>query len=96
MLAYEKELLGFYVTGHPLTQHANILRRYELATTASLVELQEGTDTDAITRLQQRLSNSYFVKPESVTFVSREEATNLLRQLEITITKKPLTTWLKI
>jgi DNA polymerase-3 subunit alpha len=31
MLGFEKELLGFYVTGHPLSQYAEILRRYELA-----------------------------------------------------------------
>jgi DNA polymerase-3 subunit alpha len=28
MLAKEKELLGFYVTGHPLTPYAQILSRY--------------------------------------------------------------------
>jgi DNA polymerase-3 subunit alpha len=42
MLAFEKELLGFYVTGHPLSQHAEILRRYELASSGQLVRLQDG------------------------------------------------------
>jgi DNA polymerase-3 subunit alpha len=42
MLAFERELLGFYVTGHPLTQYAEILRRYELASTSHLNELQDG------------------------------------------------------
>jgi DNA polymerase-3 subunit alpha len=45
MLAFEKELLGFYVTGHPLTQYAEILRRYELASTADLERLQDGQRT---------------------------------------------------
>ena len=45
LLAFEKELLGFYVTGHPLTQYAEILRRYELASTAHLVQLQDGQAT---------------------------------------------------
>ena len=36
LLAYEKELLGFYVTGHPLTPFADILKRYSLATTTTL------------------------------------------------------------
>jgi DNA polymerase-3 subunit alpha len=40
LLAYEKELLGFYVTGHPLTPYAPILEKYALATTATLSELQ--------------------------------------------------------
>lgn len=39
-----------------------------------LVELQEGTDTEAISRLQFRLESSHFIKQESVAFVSREEA----------------------
>ena len=33
MLAHEKELLGFYVTGHPLTPYASILEKYALANT---------------------------------------------------------------
>ncbi|MGD0016972.1 MAG: DNA polymerase III subunit alpha [Verrucomicrobiia bacterium] len=45
MLAFEKELLGFYVTGHPLTKYADILRRYELASTAQLAKLQDGQAT---------------------------------------------------
>jgi DNA polymerase-3 subunit alpha len=39
MLAQEKELLGFYVTGHPLTPYAGILSRYSLATTKTLAQL---------------------------------------------------------
>lgn len=39
LLAHEKELLGFYVTGHPLTPHAPILEKYALATTATLAGL---------------------------------------------------------
>jgi DNA polymerase-3 subunit alpha len=39
LLAYEKELLGFYVTGHPLTPYAPILEKYALANTATLGQL---------------------------------------------------------
>ncbi len=39
LLAYEKELLGFYVTGHPLTPFAPLLKKYALANTAQLSEL---------------------------------------------------------
>jgi DNA polymerase-3 subunit alpha len=39
LLAHEKELLGFYVTGHPLTPFAPILEKYTLANTAKLGEL---------------------------------------------------------
>jgi DNA polymerase-3 subunit alpha len=39
LLAHEKELLGFYVTGHPLTPFVPILEKYALANTAKLAEL---------------------------------------------------------
>ncbi|MBE0542406.1 MAG: DNA polymerase III subunit alpha [Verrucomicrobia bacterium] len=39
LLAHEKELLGFYVTGHPLTPYAAVLEKYCLNTTATLGEL---------------------------------------------------------
>jgi DNA polymerase-3 subunit alpha len=45
LLAYEKDLLGFYVTGHPLTPFARILEKYSLATTATLAQLPNRTLT---------------------------------------------------
>ena len=36
LLAHEKELLGFYVSGHPLTPLAPLLSKYSLTTTAQL------------------------------------------------------------
>jgi DNA polymerase-3 subunit alpha len=39
LLAHEKELLGFYVTGHPLTPYVPILEKYTLSNTAKLAEL---------------------------------------------------------
>lgn len=47
LLAQEKELLGFYVTGHPLTPYAPILEKYALATTATL----GGLSNRALTRI---------------------------------------------
>ncbi len=45
ILAFEKELLGFYVTGHPLSEYAEILTRYEMASSGKLAELQDGQVT---------------------------------------------------
>ena len=39
LLANEKELLGFYVTGHPLTPLVPLLEKYSLTNTAKLAEL---------------------------------------------------------
>jgi DNA polymerase-3 subunit alpha len=47
LLAHEKELLGFYVTGHPLTPYASILEKYSLVNTKTLAQLQ----TRSLTRI---------------------------------------------
>jgi DNA polymerase-3 subunit alpha len=39
LLAHEKELLGFYVTGHPLTPLLPLLEKYSITNTAKLAEL---------------------------------------------------------
>src|SRR5438132_42415 len=39
LLAYEKELLGFYVTGHPLTPYAPVIEKYCLHKTSALAQL---------------------------------------------------------
>jgi DNA polymerase III subunit alpha len=44
-LAAEKELLGFYISGHPLTAFAAVLKRYSQADVAKLDELEPGSRT---------------------------------------------------
>ncbi len=41
LLAYERELLGFYITSHPLSQYANLLQTYATATTDTLSEFKD-------------------------------------------------------
>ncbi|MCG2681526.1 MAG: DNA polymerase III subunit alpha [Kiritimatiellae bacterium] len=47
LLSAEKELLGFYISGHPLSQYESLLQRYRLATVAGLAEMEE----DSVTRI---------------------------------------------
>jgi DNA polymerase-3 subunit alpha len=42
LLAFEKEVLGFYITGHPLARFARQLRLYTTATTQTLAEHRDG------------------------------------------------------
>ncbi|MBI2441350.1 MAG: DNA polymerase III subunit alpha [Lentisphaerae bacterium] len=45
LLSAEKELLGIYLSGHPLTQYEPLLKRYRLATVTELLTLENGTIT---------------------------------------------------
>jgi DNA polymerase-3 subunit alpha len=59
LLAAEKELLGFYVTGHPLTPYADILEKYSLTNAAAAPQVQNRTLTrlgGMITVVQQGIS----------------------------------------
>jgi DNA polymerase-3 subunit alpha len=43
-LKYEKETLGFYITGHPLRKYSDEVKTYSNATTATLSEKPSGFD----------------------------------------------------
>jgi DNA polymerase-3 subunit alpha len=44
LLKFEKELLGFYITSHPLTEHQTAMEQYSTATTREAMNLGEGTE----------------------------------------------------
>jgi DNA polymerase-3 subunit alpha len=59
LLSHEKELLGFYITGHPLTPFASILEKYTLANSNTAAALGSRTMTrlgGIITAVQQGMS----------------------------------------
>src|SRR6185369_9800761 len=59
LLAHEKELLGFYITGHPLTPYKQVLDRFTLANSKTATTLPARTMTrlgGIITGVQQGMS----------------------------------------
>lgn len=59
VLGFEKELLGFYVSGHPLTHYAETIKLFELKSTTHLGELEDGADVrlaGIISSFQKKLS----------------------------------------
>ncbi|MBU4346341.1 MAG: DNA polymerase III subunit alpha [Candidatus Omnitrophica bacterium] len=64
LLAFEKEMLGFYVTGHPLARYALQLKRFASSSTANLSQQRDGEEIkivglivkikQTITRARQR------------------------------------------
>ncbi|HTL57784.1 MAG TPA: DNA polymerase III subunit alpha [Candidatus Limnocylindrales bacterium] len=81
MLAHEKELLGFYVTGHPLTPFAAILQNYSLANTKSISQMQSRTVTrlgGMISALQNGFSKKSGKAYSIVTLEDLEGAVQVL------------------
>jgi DNA polymerase-3 subunit alpha len=81
LLACEKELLGFYVTGHPLTPYAPLLEKYSLATTKTLGQMQNRSLTrlgGMIAALQNGISKKNGKPYSMVTLEDLEGAVQVL------------------
>jgi DNA polymerase III subunit alpha len=61
LLAYEKESLGFYISGHPLDRYAGELRRFATASTATAMERGPGAEVilgGVVCDYQERMAKS--------------------------------------
>jgi DNA polymerase-3 subunit alpha len=47
-LAYEKEILGFFITGHPLEKYADKLKDFNALDARAICEMKQGTGKDEI------------------------------------------------
>jgi DNA polymerase-3 subunit alpha len=76
-MSYEKELLGFYVTGHPLDAYANVLAEGKYQTIASLHELADRASfkiAGAIVQVDKKFTKKEG-KPFAVVFLEDLTAT---------------------
>ena len=71
LLANEKELLGFYMSGHPLSEYASLLERYQLTDVAGLAQLADGTPT-RIGGLASKIAQKITKKKEAMAVLELE------------------------
>jgi len=72
LLAGEKELLGTYMSGHPLTEVAPLLQRYRLATILEAEQMEEGARTRVggiVSKLTKRMTR----KKEAMAIIQLED-----------------------
>jgi len=72
LLAYEKETLGFYITGHPLARYEKEARRYATSTTAELAELAEGREVTVIGVIRS-MKNTVTKKGDKMAYINVED-----------------------
>ncbi|HLB24744.1 MAG TPA: OB-fold nucleic acid binding domain-containing protein, partial [Nitrospirota bacterium] len=72
LLAYEKETLGFYITGHPLARFEKEARRYAPNTTAELSELPDGREVTIAGVIRSR-KNSVTKRGDRMAYLSIED-----------------------
>jgi len=73
LLSGEKELLGIYMSGHPLTEYATLLERYQLTTVQGLDQLQDKTATRLGGIISQVVKKVTKAKKESMAIIKLED-----------------------
>jgi len=81
LLAFEKEFLGFYITGHPLTSREDVLEKFTNADSISLKEKKDG-ETIRIGGIVRNVKTIKTKKGDLMAFVTIED---LLGSVEVTI-----------
>jgi DNA polymerase-3 subunit alpha len=74
LLGFEKEALGFFITGHPLSRHLALMKRFVTADTASLSELPDKSEV-RLCGLVGNLKEILTKKGERMGFVVIEDLT---------------------
>lgn len=72
LLAYEREVLGFYVSAHPLTKYEKILNTYAGATTLNLAEMKD-QETVTLGGIINTLKEVTTKKGDRMAFVALED-----------------------
>jgi len=73
LLAFEKEMLGFYVTGHPLARYAHELKRFTSSSTANLDQYDDGSEikiVGLIAKIKQTVTRA---KQEKMAILKLED-----------------------
>jgi DNA polymerase III subunit alpha len=95
LLKYEKELLGFYITSHPLSERQSELERYATASSKEAAALSEGAEVTLgamIADARKRLTKNGRSAGQQMAIVTLED---LEGQIEVTIFAESLAEILK-
>jgi len=74
LLGYEKEALGFYITGHPLDRYGEEIRKFNAVTTAALSERPDKSDVK-LCGIVAGLSEKITKRGDRMAFFSLEDKT---------------------
>jgi DNA polymerase-3 subunit alpha len=73
-LAFEKEALGFFITGHPLDRYATEMKRFATATTSTLGELSDRVEV-TLCGIVSAIKEKTTKKGDRMGFVTLEDLT---------------------
>jgi DNA polymerase-3 subunit alpha len=81
LLSLEKESLGFYITGHPLTRHEDLLEKFTNTTTTALREKNDGE----VVRIGGMVRKTKIIKTKKGDLMAFVTLEDLQGSVEITV-----------
>lgn len=81
LLAFEKEMLGFYVSGHPLARYASELKRFASISTANLGQRNDGEEINIVGLLTKIKQTTTRAKQEKMAILKLEDLEGVVEVL---------------
>ncbi|MBL7130413.1 MAG: DNA polymerase III subunit alpha [Candidatus Omnitrophica bacterium] len=81
LLAFEKEILGFYVTGHPLARYSHLLRMFSSCSIAHLKERTDGEDVSLVGLINKAKHTTTRAKSEKMAILKLEDLEDMVEVL---------------
>jgi DNA polymerase-3 subunit alpha len=80
-LAFEKEMLGFYISGHPLARYAQQLKRFTSSSTVSLSQCNDGQEIKIVGLIAKIKQTTTRAKQEKMAILKLEDLEGLVEVL---------------
>jgi DNA polymerase-3 subunit alpha len=81
VLAFEKEMLGFYVSGHPLARYAQQLKRFTSSSTLNLAEHTDGEEIKLVGLIAKIKQTTTRAKQEKMAILKLEDLGGIVEVL---------------
>lgn len=81
LLAFEKEMLGFYISGHPLARYAKQLRRFASSSTSDLASHQDQDEIKMVGLIAKIKQTTTRVKQEKMAILKLEDLGGIVEAL---------------
>jgi len=94
LLSFEKEILGFYISGHPLVRYEHLLDRFSSCSISKLSELKDGQDVTIVGLINKIKITTTRQKAEKMAILRVEDLTGLLEVLVFPNTYKQVSRYL--
>lgn len=81
LLAFEKDMLGFYVSGHPLARYAHQLKRFTTFSTANLTQSADGSEISIVALIAKIKHTLTRAKQEKMAILKLEDLQGFVEAL---------------